>query len=245
MRSVVKSVVEFVIKNAAQLVNYSFPKTFIWKWKLEYLLEIYEIETTRFFKRNIKPGMVVVDVGANIGYFTRIFSSLVGSSGKVIAFEADEENFEILKKNVAHLTNVEVFNIAIADRTGVIDFYHILGATGTHSLVVAHGADKRTVACESLDTFFKDSRFPDFIKIDVEGAEQQVFDGMKQSLDVHKVTVVFEYQPNSNTELVESLIKKFKVKSISRRGHLQNIEKVSFRKGKVDYANLCLTTEVT
>lgn len=67
---------------------------------------------------------------------------------------------------------------------------------------------------------------------------------MKQSLDVNKVTVVFEYQPDTNAELVDSLVKKYNVKSISKKGSLQNIKKVSFRKGKVDYANLCLTTEV-
>lgn len=164
MRKIAKYIVEFIVKILASLTNYSFPPTFIWRWKLEYLLEVYEIETTRFFKKNIKKGMLVVDVGANVGYFTRIFSSLVGSKGKVIAFEADRENFEVLKKNVAHLKNVEIFNVAIADKSGTIDFYHIPGATGTHSLVVANGAQKRTVVCESLDTFFKDTRFPTLLK---------------------------------------------------------------------------------
>ena len=61
---------------------------------------IWEKEETEFVKSYIKRNWVVLDIGANIGYFTLIFSKLVGKNGKVFAFEPDPDNFEILKRNI-------------------------------------------------------------------------------------------------------------------------------------------------
>lgn len=244
MKEFIKKIIEVTVDKFSQHQKYFFPKTFIWKWKLEYLLQKYESETTLFFKKNIKPGMIVVDIGANIGYFTRIFAKLVGEEGKIYAFEPDKENFELLKKNTSHLLNVEVINAAVSELTGTINFYHIVGATGTHSLISSSDAEVRSVPCYSLDEFFLNRKAPDFLKIDVEGAEAQVFKGMEEVLDKNKITVVFEYQPSVNAGLIEDLDQKHTLYSISKNGTLQDFKKIKYRVGKVPYANVCIVNRV-
>lgn len=61
---------------------------------------IYEPLETELAKKEVKKGNVVLDIGANIGYYTLIFAKLVGEDGKVFAFEPDPTNFALLKKNV-------------------------------------------------------------------------------------------------------------------------------------------------
>ena len=60
----------------------------------------YEPEETRLFRSKCRPGDTVIDVGANVGWYTVIASKLVGKKGRVIAFEPEPVNFAILKKNV-------------------------------------------------------------------------------------------------------------------------------------------------
>ena len=60
----------------------------------------YEGNETELVKREIKEGDLVIDVGANIGYYTLIFAKLVGEKGKVYAFEPEPRSFKLLKKNV-------------------------------------------------------------------------------------------------------------------------------------------------
>src|SRR5688572_13621160 len=72
---------------------------------------------TRLFRELIRPGMVVVDVGANIGYFSLLASTLVGPTGRVYAFEPDPVNCALLRKNVRlnRVTNIEVIESALSD----------------------------------------------------------------------------------------------------------------------------------
>jgi len=60
--------------------------------------KIWEPDETNFFNKSIDKGMTIIDIGANIGYFTLLFSKLVGDSGKVITFEPNPHSFKILKK---------------------------------------------------------------------------------------------------------------------------------------------------
>lgn len=71
---------------------------------------IYEPRETNLFKKIVRHGMTVIDLGANIGYYTLIASKLVGESGKVYAFEPEPDNFNILVKNINinNLKNVVV-----------------------------------------------------------------------------------------------------------------------------------------
>ena len=71
-------------------------------------------------KKYIRKGAIVLDIGANIGFYTKILSELVGDNGKVYAFEPDKTNFGYLMKNAGHLKNVVFINKAVSDKTGKI-----------------------------------------------------------------------------------------------------------------------------
>ena len=78
----------------------------------------YEKIETQVMKDNIKKGDVVIDCGANIGYYSLLFSKLVGDSGKVFAFEPDPTNFSLLQKNLKenNIKNVIALNLAVSDK---------------------------------------------------------------------------------------------------------------------------------
>jgi len=80
---------------------------------------------TEFIKNNIKKEDIVIDIGANIGYFTLLLSKQVGDKGKVFSFEVETENFKLLEKNVKenHIRNVMLENVAVSEKEGKIKLY--------------------------------------------------------------------------------------------------------------------------
>ena len=62
---------------------------------------ISEPDTVNYFNMAVKPGMTAIDVGAHVGYYTLLFSRLVGEAGEVFAFEPEADNFEMLQRNIA------------------------------------------------------------------------------------------------------------------------------------------------
>jgi len=201
--------------------RYSFPAYYIRKWKLNMLWEEYEKETTDFFKKTIKPGMIVIDIGAHIGYFTKIFSKLVGKKGTVYAFEADPENFELLNKNTKHLKNTKLCKVAISDSIGTIDFFHSNSKSGCHSTVPAEfRSQKITIPTITLDEFAnrKGINKIDIIKIDIEGGEYIALHGMKK---------IFKNNPNIAIVL-EFCMENIKLAHIEYHDFLKNIEQFGF-----------------
>jgi FkbM family methyltransferase len=172
---------------------------------------IYEEETTRYFKENIKEGDVVFDVGANLGYYTLLFARLVGSTGVVYAFEPDPEIFEILKSNVEKngYDNVILYNVAVSDVVGETEF-HIAFRHNQSSLIKSDFTiDTIRVPTITLDSL---KIYPDFVKIDVEGAEYKVLCGMDGLLNLKDIVVVLEYVPKVkgfNSEGISDLLKDF------------------------------------
>ncbi len=75
-------------------------------FRLELILGSYEEDTVAFMRQIVKPGMTVVDVGAHVGYYTRLFSKLVNGTGQVISFEPHPKTFNVLRRNTAGLANV-------------------------------------------------------------------------------------------------------------------------------------------
>ena len=243
MKQFIKKIIIWCVDTLSEKQAFVFPASFIWKWKLSYLLEFYELETTRFFKKTIKEGMVVIDVGANLGYFTRLFSDLVGPSGKVHAFEPDEDNWNYLRKNTATRTNVSLHKQAISNVDGTINFYHVTGMTGTHTTLPVADSVKREVFAQKLDSFLVTNGIDhvDVVKIDVEGAEEFVFEGMTQVLlQQPSPIVVFEYTPDTSKALFEKLNKAHMLYALATDGARKPVKKLSYRKGKRDYANIVL-----
>ena len=185
VRRFMRSMIVFLVDIFARMSEWYFPEKFPWDWKLEMLLGRYEKETTDLFKKIVRPGMTVVDIGAHIGYFTRLFSQLVGPTGRVITFDADKTNFNLLSQNIKKLrhNNVVLVNKAVSDRDGTIEFYNVYNKTGSHSIIVPKALFEKTVVSSvTLDAFLQESNIVnvDVIKIDIEGGEYYAFLGMKK-----------------------------------------------------------------
>lgn len=168
--------------------GYSFPKNYIRRWKLDMLSGLYEKETIALFKKAVRPGMVVVDIGAHIGYYARIASALTGRNGEVHAFEADPENFALLEKNTRRFTNILRHQLAISDKIGTIDFFHYNDKSGAHSTLsnapLQFEKRKLSVPATDLDAYLRKNgvMHVDVIKMDIEGGESAALLGMRQTL---------------------------------------------------------------
>ncbi len=244
MKQIVKYIINRLVDLLSYFRGYSFPPNFIWYWKLDILFNRYELETTRLFCKHIRKGMIVIDVGANIGYYTRLFSNLVGPTGQVYAFEPDAENWKYLVHNVRNIENIKIFNMAVTDKVGTVDFYHVIGATGIHTILQVPDSEKRIVPSVSLDYFISNNEIAQVavVKIDVEGAEPLVFQGMKNLLKGNNKSpmVVFEYTPDVTKGFLEELQKTHKLYAINLKGSLESIQKLIFKKGKRLFANVVL-----
>ncbi len=165
-----------------------------------YLYGSFEERETRFMQTALRPGDLFVDVGANAGYYALLASRLVGEDGGVIAFEPSPAIRERLERNVRlnGLTNVSVSPQAVSLAEGEASFYESSDArnSGLGSLLVGAGrsADARKVPTTSLDALAATLlRGIDVLKIDVEGAELDVFAGGERLLSrADAPLVVFE-----------------------------------------------------
>lgn len=181
-----------------RLEDYHFPENYLRRWKLDMMFGQYEKETVTLLKNILQPGMLVVDIGAHIGYFSRIMSNLVGPNGLVYALEPSPENFKLLKKNTKKTKNVKIFQLAAADKRGSVDFYQS-AKTGCHSLISADFRPmKITVASTDLDGFLEQQniRKIDLIKMDIEGGELLALEGMRKILfSSPSPALILEFNP--------------------------------------------------
>lgn len=145
---------------------------------------IWEPWLTVFMARRIKPGMAVVDAGANHGYYTVLFADLVGSAGRVAAIEPNPVTAEFLRRSVrvnGYEDRVEVFEKALASADNLILVFLAPGSEPKNARVVsdieAGHSDTITVSSARLDTLLAGWPRLDFIKIDVEGAEEAMLSG--------------------------------------------------------------------
>jgi FkbM family methyltransferase len=173
-----------------------------------YVLGTNELPVQRALAAKLSQGNSFCDIGANVGFFTIIAARLVGSSGRVYAFEPVPENIEILKKNIFlnSFSNVHVIEAAASDHsgTGELLLSHYSGgsalATGDSPPDLA---GSQTVDLVSLDELVRNGTLaiPDVVKIDVEGAELEVLRGMKNTLVKHKPVLIYEIDDQAMSRL--------------------------------------------
>lgn len=154
-----------------------------------YWLGSYEYEKRRMFEEIIREGSVVFDIGAHVGFYTLLASELVGSSGKVFAFEPLPRNLRFLRSHleINCITNVKVIEAAVLDVSGTTSFEE--GPNSSEGHIISTGSlEVRTV---SLDALVRSGEvpLPDFMKIDVEGAEMLVLSGATQVLESGQPTL--------------------------------------------------------
>jgi len=143
-------------------------------------LGFYEYEKRKLICRQVAPDSVFWDVGANVGFYSLLASELVGS-GKVFAFEPVPRNLSYLRRHLTlnRVTNVEVFAVAVSDRNGTASFeVEKTGAMGHLS-----GEGSITVPVATLDSLAEAGKVlpPDYVKMDIEGAELLALRGACQT----------------------------------------------------------------
>jgi FkbM family methyltransferase len=163
----------------------------------------WEIWVTKAIRRELKQGMNVVEIGSNIGYYSLIIASRIGPSGKLFAFEANPDTFKILRDNIdmnGFSSMVKLEKKAVIDRTGMVNFTK-LSRHGAASSVLefpkSAEADIIEVKATSLDEYFKNSEIKiDIMKIDAEGSEPHIFEGMKKLIHNNPdLTIICEFNP--------------------------------------------------
>ena len=179
-----------------------------------------ESPLTKFLMNNVKEGDTVIDVGANIGYYTILTGFRVGNSGKVIAFEANDSTYSFLMDNVSinYLADrVKLFNKAVYSQNQELSFYTTERFSGNASIhqpdkeyydyfLVDKGMEEKKVQAIALDTFFDNNEVINYIKVDIEGGEYHCLLGMQDLIKTKRVkTVIFELNKLRSREDAEKL----------------------------------------
>lgn len=164
----------------------------------------YETFETSLFRKLIVPGAHVVDVGANIGFFTVLFGEVAGNGGRILAIEPEPNNARLLRKNVSDrdlLRTVEIAQTAVGDSTGTASLHKASsGNQGDHRLYASQGpgaaAETIEVPIARIDDLVAGWPHVDFIKMDIQGFEPYALTGMSQTLASNTNVVLFsEFWP--------------------------------------------------
>lgn len=164
---------------------------FIYKPLYFFYKKVSDKQKIILFKKIIKPGMRVLDIGANIGFYTILFSKLVGEKGKVFAFEPDAKNYRHLEENTKTLTNVVLEKRAVSEKTGKINFYTSKDLNVDHqSYDSGESRECEEIEAVALDDYFTNDAKIDMIKIDIQGHESSALRGMIKIMSQAEAMVV-------------------------------------------------------
>ncbi len=233
-----------------------------WGTKLRYLLGWYEHETVIISKKYIKPGMKILDIGGDIGYFTRLFSKLTGQTGTVWVFEPEPNSYKMLRKNISSSKYKNVISIpkALSDKEEIVTLFQ-MDVPAKHSFYNTSKINNE-IKCKkeikihatTIDNFLELQGNPkiDFIKMDIEGAEPKALKGMlKTAKKSRKLIMLIEYNARA-LELGGSTALKFlkqiydmgfTIQAILSGGELKEIDKHIHIIAKEGYINLlCVKT---
>ena len=158
----------------------------------------FEPMETKYFLNWLKPGMHVVDIGANIGYYTVQMHGRVGGSGKIWAFEANPRIFARLKQNVEanNAAEVTLMPMAAGNADGAVTLF--CPADDTHGFASLRNqgwkAEEFVVPCRRIDDVLAGQRV-DVLKLDVEGAEKMVLEGALDLIRSQKPRIMIELAP--------------------------------------------------
>lgn len=168
----------------------------------------------------LKEGDVVIDVGAEVGIYTRKYSKIVGDKGLVVAMEPDYRALGLLVLNTEDLKNVKILPYALWNADGRTMFHVLLATYGMSSCIVsfAKGTENSyPVKTKKLDTIVKDLNIEkvNFIKMDIEAAEIHALHGMKKTLETVDALAIAAYHvvdamdTSDNPEKTYPIVKKF------------------------------------
>lgn len=170
---------------------------------VDMLTDTYEPTTTTLFKQLVRPGMTVVDIGAHIGYYTLLAARTVGENGRVLSFEADSSNYAVLVKNIElnSYSNVIAVNQAVSNYVGK----GMLSRSSHNGVSYISYSDsiqteRAEVIVTTLDAYLTSigDSVIDLVKIDVEGSEFHVIEGMTNLIQISpKLNLIIEFHPRT------------------------------------------------
>ncbi len=166
-----------------------------------YFFGYYERGLALYFQSLLRPGMVVVDAGANVGQYSLIASQSVGNQGVVYAFEPEPGNFARFSRNLGlnDIQNVRLFRSALDEKAGSATLFLSEEQRAAHNaggFALRHREDATTAVAEvnvlRLDSVLEETTRFDLMKIDTEGAELNVLRGAAASLARFKPCILLE-----------------------------------------------------
>lgn len=203
MRHAIKKLAHRIVQMIGRAKGFEIPYELPLRTKISFLLGTYERETSDFIRAHVKGG-VAIDVGAHIGYYSRLLSPLVET---VYAFEPDPTNYSYLVQNTKNYSNIVPLNIAVSDASGTQPFFLVKNSTFRHSLIDEGDCESvmvKTVALDGLEEL--KGRHVSFVKIDVEGHEQSVLAGMRDIIAESRPLVIAEMPLNERYTPVSATI---------------------------------------
>lgn len=192
----------------------------------------WEMAVTRVFLSCLRPGMRVLDIGANVGYFTLLAGRAVGEQGRVMAFEPEPRNLWYLRHNVnlAGHAWTTVVDKALWNSAGTMRLRTEQEFCGGHSLIGGDDPnlpEDRFVEVQTitLDEHLGGETQIDVIKMDAEGAEPFIFEGMAKTLaSSPKLKILMEFSP----DFVDGV-------GLDHREHLRHLASLGFSIGLIDH----------
>jgi FkbM family methyltransferase len=170
------------------------------------VLGTHEREATLLFSNLVRKGQTVYDVGAHVGYYTLLSSELVGKTGVVVSFEPNPRNLKFLEKNLSinHYYNVKIIRACLGDKTETVSF----STEDDSSTGRVRKNGNLRVKMFRLDDLIGNQTIPppDFVKIDVEGAEMLVFEGSRNTFsNYHPKLVLSTHGPEIHNQCLQFL----------------------------------------
>lgn len=151
----------------------------------------------------LRPGMNVLDIGANVGYHSLVCARAVAPSGRVVAIEPDLENCALLAANLwdAGSTNVELVRAAAGQATGTTPLTLDEDNRGNHrAFALASAARVIDVLCVRVDDLLRSEILIDVVKIDVQGTDHLVVLGMEETIRQYWPVLIVEFWPGGIAE---------------------------------------------
>lgn len=241
-----------------RLFGWKMPAYFSGRDRLKFFFQGLEKPVVEAVRQLIKPGDVVLDIGANIGFLSRHFACLAGKNGRVVAFEPDPSTFTCLRFNTRFHRQVQPVNAAVSDTTGTCTLF-LHPTSGMSNSLVHEWSNSQAIEVTSttVDAWLSkhpDLKAPALVKIDVEGAEKRVLDGMNHTLKNNPdLALVVEFCPkllgSGDRDLLEALQAcRRTVGLISENGSIQKItqpEEIYQHLNKDGFVNLVCANRET
>lgn len=157
-------------------------------------LGTYELKKQKEFVAAVKPGGVVYDLGAHVGYYTLLASALVGPEGQVFAFEPLAKNLNYLRRHLEMnaIANCSVWDVAVGREEGVAGFDCDTGVHNFEGQLVYDAPGDFETRVVAIDPLVNSGKLPppDVIKCDIEGAEYDAFVGASETLAKYGPTIL-------------------------------------------------------